>query len=35
MCLIGILYMGLKCCCCEKEGRRLDEMEGERRASYE
>lgn len=25
MCLVGLIYMGLKCCCCEKEGEKIDE----------
>ena len=29
MCLIGILYICLKCCCCEKEGRRIDQINEE------
>lgn len=26
MCLVGLLYIGLKCCCCEKEGDKIDRL---------
>ena len=25
MCLVGVLYIAMKCCCCEKEGKRIDQ----------
>lgn len=29
MCLVGLLYIGLKCCCCEKEGQKIDRLNRE------
>lgn len=26
MCLVGLLYIGLKCCCCEMEGQKIDKL---------
>ena len=29
MCLVGFLYIAMKCCCCEKEGKKLDQYNEE------
>ena len=34
MCLVGVLYIVLKVCCCEKEGRKIDNQNKRRSKRY-